>query len=401
MRESVIKLMELLKIEIKKIDEELEQELYKISKKQLKENKSIKSEILVEDAENPMYIKSIKDFQAMARVIIEQIQRKLDKKTNPEFVISYDFLNKLITRINLTSKEKFNIIFFNIDYNLRNDILNKNNIMINFNKLNNAKFKYTTPEEVKKIILDAPLENYEEIYDSILDENKKEEIKKYISKNLTNTSDKIKAHLNIKTHYFDKKDTFSKEDIEIIINNLKILLVPEDVLEEVKIVLIKQLEKRQNVKEVVESHEISLSDRIKALEQEKNALKQELSLVIDLRECILKEFLSFDELTRIVFILKKLNYDEQTIKNIIFANESKLYDRSIIDKYNYFIKKLEFFKESYGIIKTVEELNEDYEALVTSEDEDKKIYESILASDLEKVIKLVPSTYEYYLRNNK
>lgn len=65
----------------------------------------------------------------------------------------------------------------------------------------------------------------------------------------TDIDDLMKEHLAIEDHYFNKKDTYTEEDMDIIISNLQTLTFSNEVCEMVKHVLAKQLSSRIQPKE--------------------------------------------------------------------------------------------------------------------------------------------------------
>lgn len=128
-------------------------------------------------------------------------------------------------------------------------------------------------------------------------------------------------------------------------------------------------------------------------------MEKELEKYLNLKTKLLNRFLNRKEMDRVIYILKFLDYSKEEIRNILIFNELLLNKVSIIEYYEYYKDKIEYYKESYGFLPEADELYQYYEEVLESnEEEDKRFFEYCLKEKLNYVLKLLPKTYDYELK---
>lgn len=318
-----------------------------------------------------------KKIEIIKRLALHNVRFFLSDLTNfrltcQKELYEVEYCRYLIEFLSFTFKDEIRIFMdFDVFSNKINEMFDtlkdKFDILDYFIRINNRAFQLKTNKELPKMFGE-----YTEKVKMILDANK-----------------------IYNTYYVEKKDTYTKEDLIMIEKAYSLLNINDKLKKE----LLDYLNNKIQEREVKEDKKISLNlptiDKFKSIEEEKEKLRKELSEVLDLRFNTIFRPLTMNELKRIIFILRRLNYQEEDIKNIILMNESKIYSLSTREKYEYFIEKLDYYKEKFGFVDEIDALKEDYDTFINYGDQ---VYSEILRDDLENALKLIPRTFEFELK---
>ncbi len=277
---------------------------------------------------------------------------------NPNYQVFVDFnlLPKILCKISLKPKEKFEIII----YFLR---ISKKDIIKTFDK-----------EDISTIT-------------------------KALNTGI-NTENFIKNY-NILSEYYNKdNDNLKKEDIEKIKEALIELGIDKKLSYNIYSDFLKKInQKKYSDKVSTISYEIEKDRKLK--EQERYNMIKELENYFDFRNMKCIRFLSMSEVLYVISILKKLKYDDETIRNFIIINEYQLNMSNPITRYVQLYDKLKYYVEKYGLLDEFKELNDYFNELFISDDNDYSFYKSCLDKQLDYILSLIPRNYDYELRNTK
>lgn len=309
----------------------------------------------------------------------------------------FDTLCTLFNHCELSLKEQFEIIIYFIEKNLEAGILTENNAIFYNIKNSDPKISEIKKNEENKKMFGryyTLLNKDNKLTDSELKE--KEELEGYLEEYKVDYSEVIEAHKKIKQYYIDNEETYSGTDVNIIVDNLKILGVFDDVCEKIKCLLNNEISKRKNKKEQINITFETEEDR-KQREEEKKEIKKELNTYFDFKNMTSIRFLTMDEVLYVVSLLRKIKYGEDTIKEFLKINEYELNKQNVITKYLQLRSKLENYESKYAISEELNNLDSYFKELFIACDDDYNFWKNLLNEELTKVLKYIPNTYEYEL----
>lgn len=270
--------------------------------------------------------------------------------------------------------------------------------------IKNVNFKYITKEEVRELIDKELLFDFfykKSLFNKKL-KRKQLELSDFLQKNVISFSNEQVAHQVLKECYF-KNEELTLDDINKILSALKILKIDNNLFESFHQMLKKEIDKKEKNKEKdnYNIEEIRKNNilRRKKYESKKSKLTEELELYLDLKQILPKRFLNKNEVYRVIYILKLLNVDEELIKKILKNNELYITEMSIIEKYNYYIDRINYYK----LVDDVKELTDFYSEILKTkkeDEEDKKFFENYLNDKLQYILRYIPKTYEFELSKN-
>lgn len=208
----------------------------------------------------------------------------------------------------------------------------------------------------------------------------------------------IEVHNIIKKHYLDKKDTYTNEDITIIIEYLTKLGLDIESLTRIKKgleIIIYKNNKKEKQNQEIQLPKIKQPTKEYLSKKEYFKIKHELEEYIDL--CILSPVkeLTLKEIIYCIRLLMLIDIPEYQIdkflkevsKTIKGNNPISLYI-SLYDKINYYAKD-ETIKNK---IKLVEEYLKE---IFICQDDDYRFWKDMIEEELSSIIEQIPNTGEY------
>lgn len=321
-----------------------------------------------------------------------------------EIFISFDELSPILSESKLRTRDKLEIIMLIFEKNMATNLLNKTIDDFELPILANYPFKFVKFDEAKEFINNN---NYKEILKNKkrltpLEELKLEEIEKVISENSLNIEQIIKCHKIIKEHYFDKLDDIDKLDIECIINVLKYFKLSKELITEINGYFNSILEKKEkrkkreleekNNNETVVRRESTKVNTIS--KKEYYYLNKELKKYYDLEnKCPIKP-LSLEEQIYFVYLLKKLNINDNKINDIL-NRINKLSSNHPVARFTRLYDKFKYYSNDEQIQFILNELDEYFSQIFICCDDDYEIIKMFFEDDLNKLLELIPNNYEY------
>lgn len=268
------------------------------------------------------------------------------------------------------------------------------------------------PEIVNKLFSSGKMEELLHINDELLDKESlymKKIIKKCIIF-LDKDNPFVKNHQSIKTHFFEKRNQYEKEDINKVYESLLDLGVDSRLCNAIREVLQRNLEKRQKqeAKEnILSQKRIITRPEIKQKylsEKEYKTLRKEIAFYFDLYTAMPTKDLSIDEILYCASLLFKIGAEDCDVR--------ALYDRSSYTKkllkraqeqpittYLQVYQQLKFYEEGLQIEERLSSLEDDFKNTFLADSSDYSILKEIIAIDLVELLEKIPTDYEYELRN--
>lgn len=319
--------------------------------------------------------------------------------------IFYHFkdLSNYMEEANLSCRDTFNLVMYVLKRNLMCINRAKKAKAINDTELRKHTFENISASEINSLISSGEINRIINGCDEELNDREREirdSILACSEEYSTDIDDLMKEHLAIEDHYFNKKDTYTEEDMDIIISNLQTLTFSNEVCEMVKHVLAKQLSSRIQPKE----EPITITNqRLYPIKKEPEIeYKEQKDVYNHIREYynipkkeIVKD-VNYDEMLYIVSLMLKINIDLKTIRSYIRQVTAKLEntdDPGI--KYQTFKAKLSY----YITEEDLSYLDELYSAFK----EDESLWMEEFMNYLDEIMRFVSETdtYTYELETAK
>ena len=240
------------------------------------------------------------------------------------------------------------------------------------------------------------------------DEKKRlEEFDRYSDLHPLDIAPVIEAHKQIKEHYFDKKDSFNEEDVEIFLSSIKGFGLSDKLIDAFRNLLLREVSKRQRKLEVVETP-VQIVSKPVVVEKpmmdrkEYNLIERELRKYFDIRTMEVVTPLTLDLQIYCVGLLIKLGFSDDKIREIlkIMNKNGYSYDNPIT-MFVALSEKLEYYKDVDGIKEAIETMLGAMSEIMIVSDVEYEEWKDFLSSELNSALKLIPKTYDYEIEKAK
>lgn len=320
-------------------------------------------------------------------------------KTRKSRTIFGDFKFLCSTFAKVSQSIQINTIFYIIDKNIENGILDKE-VKINNRYLNSSFDKISISPNIHFFTYEY-LINYSKLF---LEFNEEKDKLNTIPQSLNDEELNVlrNSHQEILEHYLLKKDSYTEEDIIYVINALRKLSIPENLLFRIEKYLKKPFIKKEEIK--IEKVNIEL----KPLMSRKvyNKIYNELLEYFDFNSMLPINYLSTDKIIYCIYLLHKLNFDEYTIQK--FIQEQEKYNRKCdvnpLIRYLGLKEKMEYYKDNEQVSELLNELDLVFsKTFIYDSVDDYTFYKDYLNMELESMESFLSSDheYEYSLARNK
>lgn len=195
-------------------------------------------------------------------------------------------------------------------------------------------------------------------------------------------------HDYIQKHYFDKKESYTEQDLKFISTALKNVNVSPKIVSSTIRILTKEMNKRE-----VGSQKIChLPEKI---EYDYKSLEKEVSEVIDLKDMKPKHYLSLEEKVYYLSLLTRMNVSKEErslfLRNCEMVLEEVSPLREYVENYN----RLKYYEESVGLQKEIAFMEECFTEMLLCSHEDYYFWRQSLEETLKQVEHWIPKNYEY------
>ncbi len=340
---------------------------------------------------------------------MENIKRQLLAPTSEwpllgEVFVQFEELSIMMGKAGLKMRDKLEIVIHLLRKNLATEIATEDCIGFDERLVSRHEFKYLTKDEVYDILYDKRYGKYIKGYMSIDDklteeeERKVQELKEVLDSYPVDIKDVAAKHTLLKQHLFDKWPLISNEDIAIVVSILSSFGLHEDISEALRFNLRKQVMKREREEQqasiskpkYVYKYQEGLSDR------EYKRLNRALRPYFDLNSMVASQPLTLEEQITCTKILMDMLLDDATIIAILNQiNRLGPKDNHPIRRYLELYDKLIYYSGEDEIDELIAELEQAFKQLFIADNEDYEIIKCVIDDDLNKVLTLIPATYDY------
>ena len=367
-------------------------------------SKRIVKDLLSEDEKDLMRITERKNMRRLVSVPREEWE------LHGEIYIQFDYLSEMLEESPLNAKGMFSILVRLLEKNLSTNITHQDARCFDIQQIDNYEFKYMTRDEFLEFVRTdeyGRLKSKEE--SELTDDEKKrlEEFNIYSDLYPLDIAPVINAHKLIKTHYFDKLDSFNEEDIEVFLEQLRSFKLSENLISVFRNLLLREVEKRQRKIEVIETSEQVVSKPVQTPEptisrKEYNLIERELRKYFDIRTMEAVGPLTLDLQIYCVGLLLKLGFSEDKIREIlkIMNKDGYNYDNPI-SMFVALQEKLEYYKDVEGISEAIKTMVGIMTEITLGSDVDYNEWEEFLSDEMVATLKLIPKTYDYEIEKAK
>jgi hypothetical protein len=307
----------------------------------------------------------------------------------------------------LNARGMFSILVRLLEKNLSTNITHQDARCFDIQQIDNYEFKYMTRDEFLEFVRTDEYGRLKQKEESELTEDEKrrlEEFNTYSSLFPLDIAPVIEAHKLIKEHYFDKLDSFTSEDIEIFLDNLRKFKLSENLINVFRNLLMREIEKRQKKEVVSPVVEVKTVVETKPTMSRKqyNLVERELRKYFDLTTMEVVSPLTLDLQIYCVGLMLKLGITEDKIREIlrIMNKDGYSYDNPI-SMFVALQEKLEYYKDVEGVSEAIETMVGAMTELTFGTDVDYEEWQEFLSDELASTLKLIPKTYDYEIDKAK
>ncbi len=162
-------------------------------------------------------------------------------KNSSGLFIEFPLLCEFLEDSELNSLEIKHVVFYLIEKNIVSGVTNSGTKCFDPNKIVDYDFKYFTKDEVIDYITS---ETYQKLFSESLEnlseteKNKREEFLDFCEKSSIDLTNLQALYRKIKTHYFEKIDSYNENDVDIIVKSLAELGVNKQICMNIKLILL-------------------------------------------------------------------------------------------------------------------------------------------------------------------
>ena len=365
-------------------------------------SKRVVKELLSEDEKDLLKITERKNMRRLLSVPKEEWD------LHGEIYIQFDYLADMLEESPLNARGMFSILVRLLEKNLSTNITHQDARCFDIQQIDNYEFKYMTRDEFLEFVRTDEYGRLKQKEESELTEDEKrrlEEFNTYSDLFPLDIAPIIEAHKLIKEHYFDKLDSFTSEDIEIFLDNLRKFKLSENLINVFRNLLMREIEKRQKRGEVLsysQETKPKVIEEVTISKKEYNLIERELRKYFDLSTMKVVSPLTIDLQIYCVGLLLKLGISEDKIREIlrIMNKDGYSYDNPI-SMFVALYEKLEYYKDVEGVREAIETMVGAMTELTFGTDVDYEEWQEFLSDELTSTLKLIPKTYDYEIDKAK
>lgn len=365
-------------------------------------SKRMVKELLPEDEKDLLRITERKNMRRLLSVPREEWE------LHGEIYIQFDYLADMLEESPLNARGMFAILVRLLEKNLSTNITHQDARCFDIQQIDNYKFKYMIRDEFLEFVRTDEYGSLKQKEESELTEDEKkklEEFNAYSDLYPLDIAPVIEVHKSIKEHYFDKLDSFTNEDIEIFLDNLRQFKLSENLINIFRTLLLREVEKRQK-REVTFSNTqdvtINVIEEVSISKKEYNLIERELRKYFDLSTMKVVGPLTLDIQIYCVGLLLKLGISEDKIRDIlrIMNKDGYNYDNPI-SMFVALQEKLEYYNDVEGVSEAIKTMIGVMTEITFGTDVDYEEWKEFLSEELASTLKLIPKTYDYEIEKAK
>ncbi len=242
-----------------------------------------------------------------------------------EIFIQFDYLAEMLEEAPLNARGKFAIVQRLLEKNLATNVTKQEARCFDIQGIDSYEFTYMTRDEFLEFVRTDEYGRIKSKDESLLTDHERkqlEEFDRYSELHPLDVAPVIEAHKQIKEHYFDKKDSFNEEDVEIFLGAIKGFGLSEKLICLFRNVMLIEISKRQKRAEVLEPSVQTVSkpvvvEKTTIDRKEYNLIERELRQYFDIRTMEVVSPLTLDLQIFCVGLLIKLGFSDDKIRDIL------------------------------------------------------------------------------------
>ena len=330
-------------------------------------------------------------------------------KLHGEIFIQYDYLSEMLEDSPLNARGMFTIVQRLLEKNLATNIVNQDARCFDIRGIDKYEFTYMTRDEFLAFVRSDEYGRLKEKEESLLTEDEKkklEEFDRYSDLHPLDIAPVIEAHKLIKEHYFDKKDSFDKDDVGIFLSAIKGFGLSDNIIDSFRSLLLKEISKRHRKNEVVEGplHVVSnpVVEKPMMDRKEYNLIERELRKYFDIRTMEVVSPLDLDRQIYCIGLLIRLGFSDDKIIDVLkIMNKDGYSYENPISMFVALYEKLEYYKDVDGIKEAIEIMLGAMQEIMSIGNEDYEEWKEFLNDEMLSTLKLIPKTYDYEIERAK
>lgn len=351
----------------------------------------------------------IEEIAEIKRVIRILSIPKMNWDLYAEVYIDFNILSEMLKKSPLKSREQLYVIFYMLEKNLATPILTESAGGFDAPALETYEFKTMTTEEARSLIHSQEYGRLAKTDDSELSDEERSkfaELKEFIDNNPLDLTYIRELHQNISMHYFEKKENFDYDDVKAILCVLESFGVDKGSCESFKVILNKEVKKREPKEEIVVVSDFHKKlDEKRVSEKEYNLLNRELKKYFDLDNMVSVQPLDLELQIYAVNLMIRMGITEEIINKALKAmnRDNKLFkdiDNPLVI-FNRIYGKLSYYEDNEELQESVNKLMEFFQEIFICNDDDYEFWKSMIGEELDTAISLLPNGYEYEIEEAK
>lgn len=325
-------------------------------------------------------------------------------KESKKIFADFELLSNDLISSSLKDREKVNVIFEVIRRNISTGIAEE--------EIDADIFGITTNDpEIEKSELFKRFVNDNNSYDSDnlleflnekIEEIGIEKTKETFNCNIVNMFENARCFRILKIYYFDKIDSFNRDDIVPIIESLRKLNVTDEMCDIVTSVLIKKIIKREKTPTKKTNIVLTKEENTK---RSFNDIQQELLKYYNFSDSYITsdKRISLDEIINCVVLLSDLGAHKEQLYTFIKAANifNNMFEINPINLYNEQYYRMQYYKEKLGLCDSFQNMQDLYQELFLLGDEDYSFGKNMLKDELSQFMKQIPSNSDYEIERAK
>lgn len=315
----------------------------------------------------------------------------------------YENISDCIMFSSLKQREKFNIMMEIIEINANKSIQyvnGKEYIAIKATnlarkKVNDKQFDFLVREGGIEYLLKNDPENLTEeqnqlrkIVEEIIAKADKEKGKKFMD-----------HHFIIKNKYIDKKQDYSEEDVEDIINLLSDVGVNNEMCKLIKRYLIQDIKKRKKIE--IHFNESNSHKNNFVSDKEYKEIIKELKKYIDIYNMVPIKEMTEEEVYYCAYLLLKIGTKESLVRSLFDRCLKRDKDNNYIGLYNKNYKKVLYYKDRLMLDESINNINDYLKEIFLAPDTDYQFWKEQIGIELTTLMSKLPNSFEYEIEKAK
>ena len=321
-----------------------------------------------------------------------------------EIFIQFDYLSEMLEESLLNARGKFAILQRLLEKNLATNIIHQDARCFDIQKIDDYEFTYMTRDQFLEFVRTDEYGRLKTKDESELTEHEKnmlDEFNRYSDANPLDVGPVIENHKLINAHYFEKRESFNEEDVDLFLTAVKSFGLSDTLIETFRNLLLREVNKRQ--KRLLEESRVVVSAEVKPVVQEPtisrkeyNLIERELRQYFDLKTMEVVSPLDLDRQIYCVGLLIKLGFSDDRIRDIlkIMNKNGYCYDNPIT-MFVALQEKLEYYKDVEGIKEAVETIIGAMQEIMIVSGAEYEEWKEFIGSEMQETLKLLPKTYDY------